>query len=551
LRPKLIAILLLLVLLPLALLAWMGLRVARNEREVVQHQFQKLLASRLGDIDGTVARFIEKKTNELLRLTATPDIDAESMRDLIAKTPAVSQMFVLETDGRAIFPPVCGELTESERDFLLRAETVWDDRSRFLLSSGRDSVTGGQISVAPNSSPQKQTEKRWVGKSTQPNLQPRTQQTISPAHGWYVWYWGSGIQLIFWQRDGSGRVVGAELNRSRLMADLIAELPHSRGTDARLPEGRVLLADSRGERLYQWGEREPGKGERPQAAISASYPLNAWKLEYYSAPAEVGSGTAFNLLSGLGMIGVALAGLAVYLYRESSRETRDARQRVSFVNQVSHELKTPLTNIRMYAELLAQRMEDTDDKAAQQLDVIVSQSQRLSRLISNVLTFARQQRNKLTLRAAPGCVDDVIHATLDNFRPTLVEHGVDITFDAGAPGEVMLDADVLEQILANLFNNVEKYAASGGSMRITSLQEGQTTTVVVADNGPGIPARLRERVFEPFARASDKLAEGVTGTGIGLAIARDLARLHGGGLTLDPDAGPGACFRLTLKTKKI
>jgi signal transduction histidine kinase len=112
---------------------------------------------------------------------------------------------------------------------------------------------------------------------------------------------------------------------------------------------------------------------------------------------------------------------------------------------------------------------------------------------------------------------------------------------------VEFDRDAVEQILGNLFSNVEKYAASGGRMEVTSTQQGTTTSIVVSDRGPGIPKGQEERIFAPFHRLSNKLSDGVAGTGIGLSIARDLARKHGGDLRVVPSAA-GASFLLELQT---
>ncbi len=520
-KPKLIAILLLLVLLPLALLAGLGVKVARDEQEIVQHRFGKLLAAKLSDVDATITRLIEARERELLDLFVTVgDFSADptsSIRALLRKTPAVSQIFILGPNGEMWHPPLSGPMNASERDFLARTRQVWEDAHVFYQQP------------EGNGAP-----------------------TSAAARGWYTWYWGTGINLIFWQRDTSGTVLGAELNRARLLADIIAELPHASGpVEPRLPDARVVLADSKGAAMYQWGAYEPGRNERPRVGRPVSRPLNSWKLEYYTSGSGfaggLGGGALFNLVSGVIVVGIALAGLAVYFYRESSREMREARQRVNFVNQVSHELKTPLTNIRMYAELLERRLDDTDEKTAQHLGVIVSQSQRLSRLITNVLTFARQQRKKLKLHTTAGNVDDIIRSVLEHFRPSLEAEGVEIACAGNAGATVKVDADVLEQVLGNLFGNVEKYAASGGWMEVRSEQHGDLTIITVADRGPGIPNKLDELVFEPFRRVSDKLTDGVAGTGIGLAIARELARLHGGDLTLEP-SDTGARFRLVLNT---
>ena len=226
---------------------------------------------------------------------------------------------------------------------------------------------------------------------------------------------------------------------------------------------------------------------------------------------------------------------------------REAAERVSFVNQVSHELKTPLTNIRMYAELLEQKLPDGDQKATQHLGVIVSESQRLSRLIGNVLTFARKQNDKLTLHSTAGNVDQCIQLVLDHFKAALESKGVRTVFTPGADARVEFDRDALEQILGNLFSNVEKYAAAGGLLEVTSRQEARQTSIVVSDRGAGIPKGQEDRIFDPFHRLSNKLSDGVTGTGIGLSIARELARKHGGDLKAVA-SDVGARFLLELRT---
>jgi signal transduction histidine kinase len=263
------------------------------------------------------------------------------------------------------------------------------------------------------------------------------------------------------------------------------------------------------------------------------------------------SGSArFNVGAAVGVVALTLVALAHALYRASTRELRAAAQKVSFVNQVSHELKTPLTNICMYAELLAERIPEDDGQARGHIGIVIAESRRLGRLIGNILTFARQQKARLTLHPAAGTVDAIIADTLESFRPVLQEAGVQIAFTPDAGRMVMLDADVLTQILGNLFSNVEKYAVGGQALEVTSRQTGDRTEIQVADRGPGIPAAQADDIFKPFVRLSNSLTDGVSGTGIGLTIARDLARLHGGDLTL-ARAEVGACFRVVLRTPPI
>ncbi|MBM4034788.1 MAG: HAMP domain-containing histidine kinase [Planctomycetes bacterium] len=517
LRPKLAAILLLIVLLPLGLLAWLGLRVARDEQERVEHQFREVLRAQLNDTDSAIAALLDERQRELLKLTEFVLFDTASLRTLVERNPIAQALFVLDPKGERLHPPPGGPLNTAEREFLERAGQVWRDKGAFY----------------------------------RPAEGPNGAASAARGYGWYVWYWGAGTNLLFWRRAASGHVIGVELSRTRLLADIVAELP---GTDAlapALPHGRIVLVDPGGSPLYQWGAHEPAAGEKPQAALALSPPLAAWRLDYFAASGELKAalrgGLRLTLVAGLLGLGIVLVGVAFYVYRETSREMREAAQRVNFVNQVSHELKTPLTNIRMYAELLESGVADDEERRSRYLGVIVTESERLSRLIANVLTLARKQRGKLTLHPAAGCVDERAAAVIERFRPLLAAKGVEVAFDPAAPASVSLDGDALEQILGNLLSNVEKYAASGGHVAIATLQDGDTTTLTVSDRGPGIPKGHEARLFEPFHRVSDRLNEGVTGTGIGLAIARDLARLHGGDLALCP-ADAGACFKLTLRT---
>jgi len=257
---------------------------------------------------------------------------------------------------------------------------------------------------------------------------------------------------------------------------------------------------------------------------------------------------SYGVFLGLAAVGLALLGLAVYFYRASGAELRTASQRVSFVNQVSHELKTPLTNIRMYAELLEAALESPPSGVQRHLRVIVNESERLTRLIANVLTFARDEREGLTLHRTTSVVDDVVRSVIDAFAPRFRRAALEVNLVLGAAETVVCDQDAIGQIVGNLLSNVEKYAGDGGQVWISTHQEPGWTTVDVRDAGPGIPRAQREQVFVPFHRLSDALEEGVSGTGIGLGIARRLARLHGGDLHL-LDCDTGAHFRVRIRTE--
>lgn len=523
-KPKLILVLTLIVLLPLAALGWLGLRVATQQREVTENRLREALNGRLRDINAVIQRAVGERETGLLRLLDRKSYEPGALRELVRASPLIQSLFVLDPQGNRLHPPPDGPLTTAEQEFLERSAQVWRDKQVFFGGTDTDGKTA--------------------------------------SHGWYTWYWGNGVNIVFWVRTATGHVIGAACDRTRLLADIVGELPDSDATvavpqssyessSASLRQGRISLIGGDDAVVYQWGKYEPAASELPQVRLDLRPPLDSWSLLYFT-PASARQGRfdgslLLNLAAGLGALVLALVGLAAYFYRESTRGMREAAARVSFVNQVSHELKTPLTNIRMYAELLERSIPEGDDKAARHLDIIVSESQRLSRLIGNVLTFARKQNDRLTLHPVEGSIDRCIEFVLDHFQAALEAKGVKSTFSAGAGASLRFDRDAVEQILGNLFSNVEKYAASGGLMEVASRQQDGSVTITVCDRGPGIPKGQEERIFLPFHRLSNKLSDGTTGTGIGLTIARELARRHGGDLRVLPTAD-GACFQLALRT---
>ncbi|OQA33984.1 MAG: Sensor histidine kinase YycG [Betaproteobacteria bacterium ADurb.Bin341] len=519
-QKKVVVALLVLVLLPLGLLGWIGARMAENERQLLKHQMGLLAQGQLQQVDERIqAHFAGLQTR--LSASTPKEANANALRDWLRTAPQVRQVLVIEGEGadagKRLFPPA--EVTGGERLFLQRTAALWENPSLLMQSAHGAAAANG-------------------------DAEPATQ-------GWYSWYWNAELHHIYWQRDAKNRIWGFELDPARLKADLIGVLPASGGKGDALARARIRMIDGNGATVYQWGGFEPPEKAKSLAMLPMSPPLASWKLEYYGAGLTGASAAGrFQMLAGILVLAIALAGLAFYLYREQTRQMREAAERVNFVNQVSHELKTPLTNIRMYAELLEDQLAEAEEKPRRYLGVIIAESQRLSRLIANVLNFARDQKEKLKVQPAPGCCDAVVARCIEAFAPALSAKGVDIRLDAQAPEMVQVDAETLEQILNNLFSNVEKYGAAGGALQVTTHFSANSTVITVRDFGPGIPERERERIFQPFYRVSSKLSDGVAGTGIGLDIARKLARLHGGDLNLVP-CDSGACFELSLATPLV
>jgi signal transduction histidine kinase len=518
-KPRLLVILVLLVIGPLGAMAYFALRAAAGEDAALEATFQRLVSGRLSDYDVIIQTVLSGRERELTALADGTPVAPTALRALVGRTASITQAFAVRADGTVVSPPPSGPVSQAERDFLARTQPLWDDWTSLFRSAEEQAAT--------------------------------TTRKEGMAKGWYRYYFGGGLNLIYWRRVQGDVVIGFELDRYRLIADIMEQLPTDTSEPAGLPGTRVTLSDATGDVLHQWGTYDPGAGSKPSARLALSPPLQAWRLELFTPAAALRGASAatatVTLIATLLAVGLLLGGLAFYLYRESGRELREAEQRVSFVNQVSHELKTPLTNIRMYAELLEDSLPEEEQKARGQLGVVVQESQRLSRLIENVLAFARHRRGAVRIRHRLESPDQIIRTVVSSFSPALAAKGVSCEHRAGASGRVWIDPDATLQILNNLLGNVEKYATGGGLCEITSKAEPGRTVITVRDQGPGIPSRHAEEVFKPFVRLSTKTTDGVAGTGIGLSIARDLARAHGGDLTLLPTER-GALFHLTLAT---
>lgn len=507
---KLLAGLLLLVLLPLAALGWLAQRTLHDEQAVLQLQVQALQRGQLQAVDEVLQSFLRRQAQSLqANLRALP-LEAAALHRFARQSPQVRQVLHLGADGKLLFPAI----------------TTTDPQEQQFLERTAGIRSNPQILRSP--------------------MPGQTGDPASADHGWFSWHWNRQLHHLYWLRTPQNHLVGLELEPARLSADLIAELPDS--GPGSLPQARIRLRDANGDVVYQWGRYEPAETALPQARLPLTPPLASWQLEFYG-PAITPVGSRWPMLAGMLAVALALGGLAVFLYREQTRELRLAAQRVNFVNQVSHELKTPLTNIRLYAELLQDELADDDtaepSPVQRYIGVITAESLRLSRLITNVLNFARLQKQRLPLQPQLIDLDELVRRSVEAFRPALQARGVVIRLECAVPQPVPLDAELVEQILNNLLSNVEKYGAAGGALLVTTLQDAAVVSVQVRDFGPGIPPAERERIFEPFYRLSNQLSDGVSGTGIGLGIARDLARLHGGELRVI-DSDPGACFVLTL-----
>jgi len=536
----------LLVITPVALLAWLGTYLIRDAARSTDAAREAILAERLSVADHQLLHDLRQFTDDLDELGA--ELSPTQMTEaaaLLATHPWVGEVWIAGQDeqvqilaDKKILQPT-EAARASVRSAALRGQ---------LLSSGLKEPYASiipqpfaLIGSPPDAAAPRARSAIWQTAVKSANYHLTQAAEVHFLSGWHV----SDGDFIYWRLLGE-QLLCARVDGRKLGESLFRRLPIPGMADY---PGRMTLMTTTGIPLHSWGRSLAGSDLKPVAVKRCSAPLTQWELAYTPASTEFPKPYLFPILLGVGSGCLLVGALAWTFFRENAREIRVAQQRVSFVNQISHELKTPLTNIRLYTEMASHRVEDAGDAIAKRhLGVVETEVARLDRLIQNVLAYARQQRDKLSIQPRPISLDHVVGRAVEHWRLLLERKGFTLETQFLGPNEMTADPDAIEQILGNLISNVDKYASYGKwiSIRTEQVPEKSLARVVVEDHGPGIPTSKRRAVFEPFERLRSDLNEGVSGTGIGLTISRELASLHGGSLEVCPNFKEGARFILTL-----
>jgi signal transduction histidine kinase len=249
----------------------------------------------------------------------------------------------------------------------------------------------------------------------------------------------------------------------------------------------------------------------------------------------------------LGLLAVT-AGVVAVAFVQLRRHHALARLRTEFVAGVSHELRTPLTQIRMFSELLVGGRLRDDEERDRSLRLIDREARRLAYLVDNALAFSRGERAAPELRLRPADVAAAVAEVADGFEPVARGRGAALRLASPPPGAATaaLDRDAFRQVLLNLLDNAVKYGPSGQTVRVATAVRGGSVAVSVRDEGPGVPPADRQRVWEPFVRLRREIDGVVGGSGIGLAVVRDLVARHGGRVAVESAEGGGARFVVEL-----
>ncbi len=239
------------------------------------------------------------------------------------------------------------------------------------------------------------------------------------------------------------------------------------------------------------------------------------------------------------------------LWRSAREQIRLAQKKDDFISAVSHELRTPLTSIRMYSEMLEKNWVKSEDKFEEYYRNMRQESERLSRLIENVLDFSRIQRGQKKYTFKAGDINKCIADVVEMMKPYAAQNGFSIKTEPGQLGQTVFDSDAVAQIVINLLDNAIKYASNAKEkiIIVRSRRDKQFILIEIEDHGPGVPNRQRKKIFEQFYRFGAEATRETAGTGLGLALVKKFAQAHNGYVEILGAKPTGAIFKVALALK--
>jgi signal transduction histidine kinase len=248
----------------------------------------------------------------------------------------------------------------------------------------------------------------------------------------------------------------------------------------------------------------------------------------------------------MAVLGALILAGGGFIGQTVSRELAVARLQSDFVSAVSHEFRTPLTTLCQLSEMLKRGRVTREESRNQYYTLLYEESRRLHRLVESLLNFGRLESGKLRFRFEELAAAEFLRQSASEFAETQQAHGYRFEVETIESPMIRADRETLQCVLWNLFENAVKYSTDCRTVWVNLATRGGRVEIAVRDQGIGIPVGEQRRIFEKFVRGSAARNAEIRGTGIGLAMARQIVRAHGGEITLDSEVGKGSTFRVLL-----
>lgn len=318
-----------------------------------------------------------------------------------------------------------------------------------------------------------------------------------------------------------------------------------------LPDIFEKVSRDTGLRLDTADEENPASGVSNSLYLSyRQFPL-PWKLHLIQP--RLGeleqSARKENGLYGalLAFITILMFFGAILLGRDISRESETSRLRTEFVHNISHELKTPLTLIRLYAETLQRKKNLREEDRSESYEIITKESERLSHLINNVLDFSRIDMGRKEFKFKKDSLSSVVQETLESYRYHLEKKGFSINgqIDPYLP-EMSFDAEAVTSILVNLLGNAMKFSADRKEVTVRLFRRDPWAVLQVEDKGIGIERKEQSEIFKRFYRVKQSADTQTQGSGLGLTLVKHITEAHSGAVEVESEPGKGSIFSILL-----
>ena len=312
------------------------------------------------------------------------------------------------------------------------------------------------------------------------------------------------------------------------------------------PTMTITVTDENGRVLYSNGPPQNG----PLLETNLDPPFSTWKATIGLKDTNIDALARDSFLHMAGatvlVLVFLLAGIALTI-RATDREARLAQAKSNFVANVSHELKTPLSLISLFSEILELGRVKNEEKKVEYYGIIRHESRRLNKTIDNILDFSKIEAGRKTYQLVDGDMAEVIDNVLSTHRYHIINSGFDVQTDIQRDlPPVLIDRDAMSQAISNLLDNAIKYSGKVKQVSIRAKIQESDLCIEIADHGVGIPRADQAKIFEKFYRVGNGLVHDVKGSGLGLSLVKHIVEAHKGTISVESDVDKGSRFTILL-----
>ena len=367
-------------------------------------------------------------------------------------------------------------------------------------------------------------------------------------------YLFSGRYLFYPLKDSTNgeqsRFAGVLLRESfitdELIAGTITKTINAQHGNTASPAMAITITDENGRVLYA------NAAAQSEYLLETNFdrPFSNWKAQIALKNTNLDELTRNSFLHSAGaalLVLVFLLGGITLTLRATDREARLAQAKSNFVANVSHELKTPLSLLSLFSEILELGRVKNDEKKTEYYRIIRHESLRLNKMIDNILDFSKIEAGRKTYNFAAVDIGEVIESVLSTYRYQIINSGFDVQTNIHPDlPRIVIDREAMAQAVSNLLDNAMKYSREVKRLAITAERRGAALAIEIEDHGIGIPRAEQTKIFEKFYRVGNGLVHDVKGSGLGLSLVKHIVEAHRGTIAVESEAGKGTRFTILL-----